>query len=63
MSIENRNFYLNKNNELEGYDIMKRNSVQDGYQRKDEKVATVYSVDYIDAIIDALNISDMGGQG
>ena len=59
----NRNFYLLKNDALEGYDIMKRKSILIDGKTADEKVATVYSTEYIDDIITSLNLTDSGSVG
>lgn len=57
----NKQFFMTANDELKGYDILKRDSIktEDGYE--DEVILTVYSVEYIENILDTLNRTDAEG--
>ncbi len=56
-----KKFYLEGNDDLQAYDIMKRNSVIDSNNAsllKPERICTIYSMDYLDAILEALEQED-----
>lgn len=53
--------YLQKNDELKGYDIIKRDAVlnRETEETSDLTLATVYDPDFIDVLLETLNIEDM----
>lgn len=52
--------YLQKNDELKGYDIIKKEGVLDRNtgETSDLTLATVYDPDFIDIMLETLNIED-----
>lgn len=57
-----RQYYVMPNDNLEGYDIFKRKSIQTEEGLKDEKVCTIYSMEYLDSVLMALELEDMKGE-
>jgi hypothetical protein len=55
MGQGHKQYYIEPNETLQGYDIMKRDSVvlPDG-KFGPEKVCTIYSMDYFDAVLESL---------
>lgn len=54
--------YIDENTNLQGFDIKKRDQVlnEDG-STSDECIATIYSMDYLDEILEALRNRDAQG--
>jgi hypothetical protein len=59
---DERKYYVMPNDELEGYDIYKRNSIETEEGLKDERVCTIYSMEYLDSVLMALELEDMNGE-
>jgi hypothetical protein len=57
-----KNFYVEPNQNLQGYDIMKRNHVlkPDGTMGP-EKICTIYSMEYLTTVLDAIIAEDNAG--
>lgn len=51
--------FIDENSNLAGFDIKKRDQVlnEDG-TKSDETIATIYSMDYLDEILDAIRSRD-----
>jgi hypothetical protein len=62
MSATPNVYYVEPNKELQGYDILKREGVlhPDG-TTSPERVCTIYSMDYLDAVLEALQGEDANG--
>ena len=51
-------WYIIDEPELKAYSIMKRQGILENGKYQDEKVCTIYSMDYLDVILDALEPED-----
>lgn len=57
--MSEKKYYIESNSNLQGYDILKRDGVVTPEGKlAPERIATVYSMDYMDSILEALNAED-----
>lgn len=53
-------FYIAENDNLQGFDVFKRNAIRnDKGILSDQKICTLYSMEYLDSILSALGYEDM----
>ncbi len=57
-------YYIEANDNLQGYDVLKRDGVIDPEtgRKIPEKILTLYSLEYLDQILEALNAEDIKGR-
>lgn len=57
-------YYIEANDNLQGYDVLKRDGVIDPETGRQipEKILTLYSLEYLDQILEALNAEDSKGR-